>query len=178
MKKGLLTSFLFIILCFSVNAQCSVRGRKEGAISMNEAKFEYLYKDVGDNNNGDYTRGFAIAYGRAYTAVKQSGTAWGLQIIVIANPRADMLVPRAVKFFFKDGTSLKLTATAYSEEEVGKLGLGQLCTFPLTVSDVAALRRPIKSIVIADTRVEEHYESTESTGLYDKVLAEQISCLL
>ena len=177
MKKLLLTSFSFITLCFNVNAQCNVRSRKEGAISTNEAKFEYLYKDVGDNNNGDYTRGFAIAYGRIYTAVKQSGTAWGLQIIVIANPREDILVPREVKFSFKDGTSLKLTATSYSEEEVGQLGLGQLCTFPLTVSDIAALRRSIKYIILNDFRAKVHYESDESTGLYDKVLAEQISCL-
>jgi hypothetical protein len=62
MKKVLLTSFLFIKLCLSVNAQCSIRRHKDGAISTTEAKFEQLLKDVGDNNNGDYTHGFAMAY--------------------------------------------------------------------------------------------------------------------
>jgi hypothetical protein len=88
-----------------------------------------------------------------------------------------MIVPREVLFRFKDGTALKLTATSYSEEEVGQLGLGQLCTFPLTVSDIAALRRSIKYFTLNDFRAKVHYTSDESTGLYDNVLAEQISCL-
>lgn len=173
MKKALLTSCLFITLCFNVNAQCSIKRYNEGTASMNEAKFEYLYKYVGENNSGDYTQGYITAYGRVYTMVKQSVTSWRLQIIVTGSDKSGTFVPREAKFYFKDGTSLKLTASTYSEEESG-----QLCTFPLSASDVSSLRSAISLIRIMDRRTNLQAKSDESTGLYDKVLAEQISCLL
>jgi len=167
-----------IALCFSVlsaQAQCSIENSKEAdGIIVYQAKFESLYKNVGNNNDGDYSLGFIQVHGRLFThsEPKSSGKKWGLQIGVVGKPTSQVIIPRKVLFSFLDGTNLSLSAASYEDK-----GPIELCQFNLTESERILLRKPIRTIVITDNRTGQSYTSDKRYGLYDRVLSEQVGCL-
>jgi len=172
----LYTLFAFLFSITSLKAQCSLKtSRNVGGAAVKEANFEVLYKNVGNNNDGDYSLGSIQAQARLFTIDSPSSLlkSWGLQVGVSSGRSSTQkLVPRQLIFYFKNGSYLTLDAASY--EDVGGI---QMCTFDLTREDISTLRNPIKQVQILDTRTLKSYTSNQEYGLYDGVLVEQARCL-
>lgn len=171
-----LCSFILIIVCFlNVSAQCSLKPSYviSDGISVQDANFETLYQNLGQNNNGDLTRGYTRLQGRVskITKVNSSLIIWQLQVILITNRDTDF-VPRRLDFQFANGATLTLNA----ESSDIRNGI-RVCRFKVSNSELASLRSQIQQVDIIDTRAERMYSGTEEFGLYGRVLAEQIGCL-
>lgn len=181
----MLKRLLLTALCFSGSvavskAQCSVSSYTTPTSSIVfQAKPESFYKYVGDNNNGDYSRGFVEIMGGLITVFRPNSTSkdWMLQIAVLSSSSKYDLVPRAVLFTFTDGTELQLDADTYKEAK----GVHS-CTFNVTEDERQQLRKPLREVAVIDTRKPsgdgfESYVATTTYGLYPKLFAEQAACL-
>jgi hypothetical protein len=175
-NKYLVLIFALLFSILNSQAQCSIERSKESdGTSVQQAKFETLYKNVGKDNDGDYSLGFVHVMGRLFTRSGSQSLSknWGLQVGVGGKPSTQVIVPRRVIFGFTDGSSIALGATDYQEMEGGM----QLCQFALTDEERLALKKPIKTVIIMDNRTIQGYTSEKKYGLYDRVLSEQIDCL-
>jgi hypothetical protein len=173
--KYLSTLFALLFSITSLKAQCNLKtSRNAAGAAVREANFEVLYKNVGNNNDGDYSLGSVQAQARLFTMQSSSTPKfWGLQVGVAAGrSRERSIVPRRLIFSFKNGSSLTLDAASYEDVD----GI-QMCTFDLTQQDRNTLRSPIQEVQIVDTRTQKAYTSNQQYGLYDGVLAEQGKCL-
>lgn len=176
-KKGLCL-VLLLLSFWAAKAQCSTETSvsNNGIDVVHQAKFEILLKNVGDDNNGDATRGWVIIQGRLLTVTPTKGDPrWRLQVIISTGLEpGPEIVPREVVLYFMDGSELTLDADLY--EQKGRL---RSCIFFLNKEDIIALKRPIREIDVIDTRLQENnaYQCTPEYGLYTGVLAEQVSCL-
>lgn len=164
-----------LLVSLETNAQCSVKNYKasDGEL-VREANFEILYKNVGENNNGDYSKGFTQIHSRLSKISASSSLTdlWQLQVMVGTKWQTP-LTPRKLIFYFTDGSALTINAATYKElpDDV------QMCEFDITDQMRTQLKRPIQQVEIIDTRSERMYVGKKQFGLYDRVLAEQINCL-
>lgn len=160
------------LLCLSDGrAQCSLKSARSVAEStVHEANFEILYK----NNNGEPGRGSVQVRARLFTIDSPSIIikSWGLNVGVTAIRSSEAIVPRTLVFTFQNGGTLILDAASYEEVDGIKM-----CTFDLTKQNLNALEKSIQQVEIIDNRTHQRYISSESTGLYPSVLAEQARCL-
>jgi hypothetical protein len=174
--KYLYTALAILFSITSLKAQCSLKtSRNAAGAAVQEANFEVLYKNVGNNNDGDYSLGLVQAQARLFTMESSSSLlkSWGLQVgVATGRSKAQSIVPRRLVFSFKNGAGLTLDAASYEDVE----GV-QMCTFDLTQQDRNTLRNPIQQVQIVDTRTQKAYTSNQHYGLYDGVLAEQGKCL-
>jgi hypothetical protein len=171
-----LFTLVFLFACLSeIKAQCSLKPSYtiSGGISVQDANFEKLYENLGENNNGDLTRGYTRIQGRFSKITKVNSTLiiWQLQVIINSNRNTD-LVPRRLDFHFTNGTALTLNAATFDIRE----GI-RVCRFEVSDSELALLKNPIQKVDIIDTRAERMYSGTKDFGLYSRVLSEQIGCL-
>jgi hypothetical protein len=139
---------------------------------VRESNFEVLYKNVGENNNGDYSMGYTQIHGRLSRMSKSQAVLWQLQVTVDSK-RQTPLAPRRLVIYFTNGGTLTLNAVTYQEVQ----GNIQMCEFEVTDEIRSQLRNPVRQIDIIDTRAERMYVSKKQFGLYEGVLSEQISCL-
>jgi hypothetical protein len=174
--KYLYTLFAILFSLTNLKAQCSLKNSRNAAgASVREANFEVLYKNIGNNNDGDYSLGSVQAQARLFTIESSSSIfkSWGLQVgVATGRSKAQSIVPRQLIFSFKNGSGLTLDAASYEDVE----GI-QMCTFDLTQENRNTLRSPIQQVQIIDTRTQKAYTSNQQYGLYDGVLAEQAKCL-
>ena len=173
MKYAYIVIPLFFFL-LDANAQCSTKNYKTtDGISVREANFEVLYKNVGEDNNGDYSLGYTQIHGRlARMSKSQAVVLWQLQVAVDSK-RQTPLAPRRLVSYFTNGGTLTLNAVTYQEVQ----GSVQMCEFEITDGIRSQLSNPIRQLDIIDTRAERMYVSKKQFGLYEGVLAEQINCL-
>lgn len=110
MKYAYIAIALFFFL-LDANAQCSTKNYKTtDGISVREANFEVLYKNVGEDNNGDYSLGYTQIHGRlARMSKSQAVVLWQLQVAVDSK-RQTPLAPRRLVFYFTNGGTLTLNA--------------------------------------------------------------------
>lgn len=174
MKYIYLISLLFACVS-NTNAQCSIKPAytTDAGTVVRAANFEILYEDLGENNNGNLTKGYIRLHGRLSRYVKANSTVvlWELQV-AMEGSRGTEFVPRGLDFYFTTGGVLTVDADTYDKRD----GM-RICTFKLNSAWINALKNPIRKLEITDTRIDRMFVSTEAFGLYSKVLAEQIACL-
>jgi hypothetical protein len=176
MYKSLVILGLLMTACLSVQAQCNVkRYTSSDNTVVREAAFEIVFSNVGESNNGDYSRGYTKCNARI-ARLSQSNPAvvlWELQVVTNASSASNLLVPRRIDFYFVNGSTASVKAGSFKEVSNNSF----LCEFELDSQTRNILRNPLQRMEIIDSRKEEMYVATKEFGLYNLVLAEQLDCL-
>ena len=166
---------LVFLWSLSGQAQCNLKdSRRAAGSTVHEANFEILYKNVGKDNDGDYSLGSIQVQARLFTIDSPGSTykSWGLSVAVGGSRLSEVIVPRTLVFSFQNGSFLMIDAASYQDLDGIKM-----CTFDLNQNNINALSNPIQKVEIIDNRTHQSYTSSQKYGLYPNVLVEQAKCL-
>lgn len=153
----------------STYSQCNIKKYQGGSgNAVIEAEFEEIFKQVGKNNNGDYSQGSIIVQGR----LSKVGEKYILQIALaaIGNLKDKLVLPRRLNIVFNNNQNLLLISDRY-EFVQGQL---HVFSYDLSLEEFNKFNNHIAKINLIDNRNETMFTFVMD---YKPLFKEQLECI-
>lgn len=172
----ILLAFLIVFTASRVcYAQCDVKVYTAQNAPVYQTQFEEFFKNVGENNNGDYGYGFQKVYA-CVAATGKSKSQWSLFIGVSTHGAYSSVVPRQIEFTFSNGRNFEKTAASHNLKDgvdIYEFILSSDESSSLT-SGVDDLKESIERFTVRDNRTGAYISGRP---IYSQLIAEQIQCI-
>lgn len=148
--RGTKTIFFVLLLIGVVNgyAQCNTNKKiTDDGYTYLTSQAEEIYSYIGENNNGDYSRGFTKVYVNSITAYKVDANkgVWGFELAYTSKLQK-MIYPRKIIIYFEDGSNKE-----FSTQIVSQIPSGYRATVLLSdYEEIKLLFKAIKVIEVCD----------------------------